>query len=178
MGEADPLRLGDQAEQGAVTVEAPGSTELDDLETELVVTVQQLIGDLAGRRLVGQLERFGAEPLNADHRDEAVGQNAAHRGIGLEMFELHALLLFFRHFQRTAFAPWRSPAAAMAKVFGLSMLGGTRLPLAAVGGPVSELVRRSFAKLLAHLQLYELQNDKLLRQAKLGEGGSHVDGQT
>ena len=121
MGKADPLRLGDQAEQGAVAVEAPWPPDLDDLEPGLVVTVQQLVGDLAGRRLVGQLERFGAEPLYADHRDEAVGQNAAHRGVGLEIFQLHASRLFFRHFHRIRPAPWRSPAAAMGQVFDRNM---------------------------------------------------------
>ena len=102
MGEADPLRLGDQAEQHAVSVEAPGPPDLDDLEPGLVVAVQELIGDPAGRRLAGQLQGFRAEPLDADHRNEAVGQNAAHRGIGPEVFELHALLLFFRHVHRTS----------------------------------------------------------------------------
>ena len=93
--EADALRLGDQAEQGAVAVEAPGPADLDDLQLGLVVTVQKLVGDLAGGRLVGQLERFGTEPLHADDRGEAVGQNAAYRGIGLEIFELHAVPTIF-----------------------------------------------------------------------------------
>ena len=39
------------------------------------------------RRLVGQLERLGAEPLHADDRDEAVRQDAADGGVGLEVFE-------------------------------------------------------------------------------------------
>ena len=95
MGEADSLRLGYQAEQRTVAVEAPGAPDLDDLEPGLVVAVQQLVGDLAGWCLVGQLQGLGAEPLYADHRDEAVGQNAAHRGVGLEVFELHAFPTVF-----------------------------------------------------------------------------------
>ena len=70
-------------EQRAVSVKAPWPAYLDDLEPGFVVTVQKLIGDLSGRRLVRQLKRFRAKPLHADHRDEAVGQDAAHRGIGL-----------------------------------------------------------------------------------------------
>ena len=93
--EADALRLGDQAKQGAVAVEAPGPADLDDLQVGLVVTVQKLVGDLAGGRLVGQLQRFGAEPLHADDRGEAVGQHAAYRGVGLELFELHAFPTIF-----------------------------------------------------------------------------------
>ena len=49
--------------------------------------VEQLVGDLAGGRLVGQLERLGAEPLHADDRDQRVGQDAADGGVGLEIFE-------------------------------------------------------------------------------------------
>ena len=68
--EADALRLGDQPEQRAVAVEAPRPALLDDLEARLVVAVEQLVRDLAGRVLVGQLERLGAEPLHADDRDQ------------------------------------------------------------------------------------------------------------
>ena len=46
MRETDSLRLGDQAEQRAVSVEAPWPTDFDDLEPGVVVTVQKLIGDL------------------------------------------------------------------------------------------------------------------------------------
>ena len=47
--EADALRLGDEAEERAVAVEAPGPALLDDLEARLVVAVEQLVGDPAGR---------------------------------------------------------------------------------------------------------------------------------
>ena len=63
MSKADPLRLGDQAEQRAVSVKAPGPAGFDDLEPGFVVAVQKLIGDLSGRCLVRQLDCFGAEPL-------------------------------------------------------------------------------------------------------------------
>ena len=86
--EADALRLGDEPEQRAVAVEAPGPALLDDLEPRLVVAVEQLVGDLAGGRLVGELERLGAEPLHADDGHQRVRQDAAHGGVGLEVFEL------------------------------------------------------------------------------------------
>ena len=95
MREADALCLGDQAEQCTVAVEAPRPADLDDLQLRLVVTVQKLVGDLAGGRLVGQLERFGAEPLHTDDHREALGENAAYRGVGLEIFELHAFPAIF-----------------------------------------------------------------------------------
>ena len=96
MRQADALRLGDQPEQGAVAVEAPRPAGFGDFEPLLVVAVQQLVGDLAGGRLVGQLQRLGAEPLHADHRNDAVRQDAAQRGVGLQVFELHDAALLFR----------------------------------------------------------------------------------
>ena len=91
MRKADALGLGDQAEEGAVAVEAPRPADLDDLQLGLVVTVQKLVGDLAGGRFVGQLKRFGAEPLHPDNRRDPLGQYAAYRSVGLEIFELHSL---------------------------------------------------------------------------------------
>ena len=98
MGQPDALRFGHQPEQRAVAVEAPGPALLDDLEPRLVVAVEQLVGDLAGRRLVGQLQRLGTEPLDADHGDQRIGQDAADGSVGLEVFELHAAIL--RHTSR------------------------------------------------------------------------------
>ena len=49
MREADAVRLGDEAEEGAVAVEAPWPPCLDDLEAWLVVAVEQLVRDPAGR---------------------------------------------------------------------------------------------------------------------------------
>ena len=46
--EADALRLGDEAEERAVAVEAPGAALLDDLEPRLVVAVEELVGHAAG----------------------------------------------------------------------------------------------------------------------------------
>ena len=114
MRQADPLRLGDQAEQRAVSVEAPWPADLDDLEPRFVVTVQELIGDPARRCLVRQLERFGAEPLHADHRDKAVGEDAAHRSVGLKIFQLHVLLLCPVHIQGLDALPGGSHSAAKA----------------------------------------------------------------
>ena len=93
MLKADPLHLGNQAEQRAVSIEVPWPSYLDNLGPGFVMTVQKLIGDLSGRCFVSQLKCFGTEPLHADHHDEAVGQDAANHSINLEIFKLHALLL-------------------------------------------------------------------------------------
>jgi hypothetical protein len=42
---------------------------------------------IAGRVLVGQLQRFRPEPLHAHNRDERIRQDAAHGCVGLEVFE-------------------------------------------------------------------------------------------
>ncbi len=44
-------------------------------------------------------------PDRLDHRDKAVGQDAAHRGVGLEIFQLHALLLFPVHIRKPDVLP-------------------------------------------------------------------------
>ena len=87
--QADAVGLGDQTEERAVAVEAPGPALLHQLQTGLVVAVEQLVGDLAVRGLVGQLQGLGAEPLDADHRHQGIGDDAADGGVGLELFELH-----------------------------------------------------------------------------------------
>ena len=89
MGEADALRFGDQPEQRAVAVEAPRPPLVDDLQAGLVVAVQQLVGDGAGRRLVRQLQRLGTEPLHADDRHYAVGVNASYSAARLQLFKIH-----------------------------------------------------------------------------------------
>jgi len=88
--EADALRLGDQAEERAVAIEAPRPALLHDLESRLVMPVQQFVGHLTGGRLVGELDGFGAEPLHADDGDGAVGQDAADGGGRLELFKRHS----------------------------------------------------------------------------------------
>jgi hypothetical protein len=73
----------------AVAVEAPGPTLLDEFQAWFVVAVKQLVGHLAGGRLVGQFQRLGAKPLDADHGHQGVGNDAADGGVGLELFEFH-----------------------------------------------------------------------------------------
>ena len=85
--QADAVGLGDQPEQGAIAVEAPGAALLGDLQAWLVVAVEQFVGEPAGRCLVGQFQGLGAEPLDRDDRDQAVRQDAAHGGTGEELFQ-------------------------------------------------------------------------------------------
>ena len=61
--EADPVGLGDQAEQRTVAVEAPRPPRFDDRETRLVVAIQHFVRNPAVGRAVDQRERVGAVPL-------------------------------------------------------------------------------------------------------------------
>jgi len=88
VGKADPLRFGDQTEESAVAVEAPGTALLDDLEAELVVAVEEAVVDLAGGVLVGELEGVGAEPLCLDDRRQRVGDQATQRRAGRQFLKL------------------------------------------------------------------------------------------
>ena len=90
MGEADALGLGNEAEKGTVAVEAPGARLLGNPDAGFVVAVEELVGDLARRRLVGQLDGGVAVPLHADHRDEAVRQDALNGGVDCEIFQSHS----------------------------------------------------------------------------------------
>ena len=87
--EADALGLGHEPEQRPVAVEAPRPPGGDDLHPVLGIAVEQLVGDRAGRRLVGELKRRGAEPLHADDGDQAVGMNAADGAVRAKVFKPH-----------------------------------------------------------------------------------------
>ena len=54
MREADAQRLRHQPEQRAIAIKTPRPPLFDHFEPRLVGAVEQLIGHLAGRRLVGQ----------------------------------------------------------------------------------------------------------------------------
>jgi hypothetical protein len=86
MSEPDAVRLGDKAEERAVAIEAPGSTDLEDLKAGLVVAVEDLIGHFPGRPAVDQSQGIGTVPLDAHNHDRRVGQNAADGRVGLELF--------------------------------------------------------------------------------------------
>ena len=111
---------------------------------------EQLVGDLAGRRLVRQLKRLGAVPLNADHRDEPVGQNAANCGVCLEILQLHALRRCFRHFQQFTTSPWRFGSVTMGQPFGGCTVTGTNVisngPALRCGGSPATAPAQAFGR--------------------------------
>ena len=95
MRQTDTMRLRNEAEQMPVAVEAPRAAVLHDLQARLVMAIKQLVGNAAGRSLVGQLQSLGAKPLHADHRDDLVRQNSPDGGGWLEVFEAgHGLRVY------------------------------------------------------------------------------------
>src|SRR5262249_13248953 len=85
--EVDPLSLRNQPKQGTVAVETPGPAFLHDLQIGLAVPVNQLVSDFSACVFVGQLDGAGSKPLNADHRYNSGGQDAAQRAVRFDIFE-------------------------------------------------------------------------------------------
>ena len=61
--EADPVRLGDETKERAVTVEGPGAPGLDQLQGRFFIPVDEAVADGAGGVFEGELRRLVAEPL-------------------------------------------------------------------------------------------------------------------
>ena len=76
--------------RGAVAVEAPGAGLLGDADAGFVVAVEELVGDVAGGRFVGQFDGVFPVPLHIDHCDEAVFEDALDGGVGCEFFQFHS----------------------------------------------------------------------------------------
>ena len=89
VGETDALGLGDEAEEAAVSVEAPGARLGDGLERGFVGPVEDPGPHAALRDPVGDLDGVRAQPLGGDHRCRSLWIDAAHLGMGLKVFELH-----------------------------------------------------------------------------------------
>ena len=89
MREADAQGLRHQPEQGPVAVKTPRLPLFCHFEPRLVRAVEQLIGHLTVRGFVGQFQGLRAKPLHANDHHEAIGENAAHCGVRLEVFERH-----------------------------------------------------------------------------------------
>jgi hypothetical protein len=87
IGQPDALGFGHQSEQMPVAVEAPGSSGLDDLDGRLAVPVEELVGHPSFAVLEGDLDGVGPEPLHADERHDAVGEDAPYGRVRLEIFE-------------------------------------------------------------------------------------------
>ena len=87
VGEADPVRLGDEPEQGAVAVERPGPLGGGYLQGGLLVPKDEAALRRSVAVLVDDLDGLVAVPLDADHFGEPLRRDPAHRGPGLYVFE-------------------------------------------------------------------------------------------
>ena len=86
--EPDALGLGHQAKKRPITVEAPRPALGCHLQAGFVAAVEKRVANLAAWVLVGQLDRVGPEPLHADDRDQAGGQDALHGCVRSQVVEL------------------------------------------------------------------------------------------
>jgi hypothetical protein len=64
-----------------------GRAEIWASRSRSVAAVEELIGDAAGRILVGKFEGFGAKPLDADDGNKLIGEDTSDGGGGLQVFE-------------------------------------------------------------------------------------------
>jgi hypothetical protein len=65
---------------------------LQDLQTRLVMPIEQLVRNAPRRPLVSQFQSFRAKPLYADDRYDLFLQNSADGGSWLEVFEARHIL--------------------------------------------------------------------------------------
>ena len=72
VGELDAVGLGHETEEGAVAVEAPRPTLGDHFEARLAFAIDQLISQIPDGVLVCDLDRDDAQPLDVEHRGEAL----------------------------------------------------------------------------------------------------------
>ena len=86
------MRFGHQAKRSAVAIETPGATVLHDFDARLVVTIKELVRDLAGWGFVREFEGVGAEPPDIDDSDQRIREDPSDGGVRLELLKLaHAV---------------------------------------------------------------------------------------
>ncbi len=101
VGQIDSVRFRHQPEELAVAVEAPRTAGFDYFQGGFAIAIEQLYVGLAGRILIGKLNRCGPIPPDVDYSDQAVGQYALDGGAPLEILQ-------FRHSRLTLIAATRN----------------------------------------------------------------------
>ena len=81
------MGFGDEPEQCPVAVEAPGLSLGGHVQRGLAVAVKQLVAEAARGVLVGDLDGDGADPLDVDHGDKAVREDAGNGAVGRDFLE-------------------------------------------------------------------------------------------
>ena len=90
MYETDPVGLGNETEERAVTVKTPRSAGFDDFEAGLVVPVKDLVSHAPIGRTIDERQRVRAVPSNTDDHHEGIWQDASNGSVGEKLFK-------FRH---------------------------------------------------------------------------------
>jgi len=84
--EADPVRLRDQPEKRAITIETPRPALSDHFQTRLIVAIKDLLGYPALWGTINESEGIGAMPLHAHDGCYTIREEAPESGIGFEIF--------------------------------------------------------------------------------------------
>src|SRR4051812_11017339 len=89
VGQVDAVSFCHETIKSSVSIEAPRSADLNDLQPRLVGSVKDLISDLPARRAIDERERIRAVPIGLLDRDKRIGHYSAHCGAWLQVFEFH-----------------------------------------------------------------------------------------
>ena len=89
VGQANALRFGRQAEQGAVRFEIPGTALFDDLKPRLAVPIQQRIIDVARGRSIDERQRFRSVRLDVQRGNRFVRRDPVQDKPGPDIFQFH-----------------------------------------------------------------------------------------
>jgi hypothetical protein len=87
MGEADPVRLGDEPQEGSVTIERPGAFGGGNLQGRLLVPEENAALRRPVAVFVDDLDSLVSIPLDADYPSKALRRDPAHRSSGFYVFE-------------------------------------------------------------------------------------------
>ena len=90
MRQPDAMRFRRQPPGGAVAVEAPRTIRFGQFQPRFVVSVQNLLGNAAGRQAVGERHGVCAVPLRLHHGNGRIRAKAANDGVRRQVFKLHA----------------------------------------------------------------------------------------
>ena len=87
VSQPDTVGLRDEAEEAAITVEAPRAAHADQFQRRLALAVEQHHTGASARILVGQLNRLAAIPRNVDHGDQAIRQDTSEQRARGKLFQ-------------------------------------------------------------------------------------------
>src|SRR5690349_16267584 len=85
--ELDAMRFSHKSKKRAVAIERPGLTSSDDLKHRLPLTIEELVAGPTTGVFVGQFDSRITVPLDIDHADRAIRQDATDGNAAFQIFQ-------------------------------------------------------------------------------------------